>query len=67
MMYRSNFVGTGFTVYDNGEKPPSIETLREELAAIVYVSKEVYILLCECYHTLYYRKLMYWVLKVLEK
>ena len=58
-MYRSNFVGTGFTVYDNGEKPPSIETLREELAAIVYVSEVVYGLLYECYHILYYRKLMY--------
>lgn len=37
---RSNFVGTSFTVYDNGCKPPvtNIDALREEVTIINYVS-----------------------------
>lgn len=41
---RANFVGTSFTVYDNGLNPgrgvatPSGSNLREELAAVSYVS-----------------------------
>ena len=41
---RSNFVGTSFTIYDNGLNPgrgvatPSGSNLREELAIVSYVS-----------------------------
>ena len=44
---RANFVGTSFTVYDNGVNPNKGEALpggsncRQELAAIVYVSTYV--------------------------
>jgi hypothetical protein len=36
---RSNFVGTSFTLYDSGQKPPSsnMASLREELALVSYV------------------------------
>ena len=44
MFFRANFVGTSFTVYDNGLNPgrgvatPSGSNLREELAIVNYVS-----------------------------
>ena len=43
-LIRANFVGTSFTVYDNGVNPNKGEALpdgsncRKELAAIIYVS-----------------------------
>ena len=43
-LIRANFVGTSFTVYDNGVNPNKGEALpdgsncRQELAAIIYVS-----------------------------
>lgn len=44
LMFRSNFVGTQFTVYDDGVNPfkgqvlPDASNIREEMAAVVYVS-----------------------------
>ena len=46
MTIRANFVGTSFTVYDNGVNPSKGEALpggsncRQELAAVIYVSAE---------------------------
>ena len=43
---RSNLIGTQFSVFDNGDTPkrngPVVDkgTLREELAAVIYVSKK---------------------------
>ena len=44
--YRSNFMGTHFTVFDNGESPKSRgaqdpNRIRQELAASVYVSVSI--------------------------
>ena len=40
-VYRSNFVGTAFAIYDNGDAPRkskgSSESLRLELGAVLYV------------------------------
>ena len=56
MLIRANFVGTSFTVYDNGVNPNKGEALpggsncRQELAAIIYVSTAVdmYMSTVEC-------------------
>ena len=43
-LHRSNFLGTEFTVYDSGTNPrkgkalPDGSNVRQELAAVVYVS-----------------------------
>jgi hypothetical protein len=42
LVFRSNALGTHFTIYDNGENPKKAavigDGIRQELAAVIYVS-----------------------------